>query len=93
MPGKIWIIALVLVSLVSVAPLTRSALAVAHNDRVHYVGHLVGTQVLSLCPCTASLAHAQYIKGMYHARTPRQAELLSLRPMQLISRTVRRVVA
>lgn len=79
--------------LVSFAPLTRSALVVVHNDRVHYVGHLVATQVLSLCPCTQGLAQTQYVKGMYHAHTPRQAEMLSLRPKQLISRAVRRAVA
>jgi hypothetical protein len=66
---------------------------VAHNDRVHYVGHLMGTQVFSLCPCTQGLAQTQYVKGMYHAHTVRQVELLSLRPRQLISRAVQRVVA
>ncbi len=91
-----WIAALSLVALLAVLALpgaTRTALGVAHDDRVHYVAHLVGTQFFSLCPCTANFAQTQYVKGMYHARTPRQAQLLSLRPNQLIGRAVRRVVA
>jgi len=74
-------------------PATRVALDVAHNDRVHYVSHLVAGQVLSLCPCTANLAQSQLTKGMYHARTPRQVALLTDRPGTLVRSAVRRLVA
>jgi hypothetical protein len=64
--------------------LADTALGVAHNDRVHYVGHLVAGRLLSLCACTQQAAQAQYARGMYHARTPRQAALLTTdRPTSL----------
>ena len=67
--------------------LAESALGAVHNDRVHYVGHLVAGRLFSLCPCTQQLAETQYLKGMYHARTPRQAALLTTgRPTSLDGR-------
>ena len=93
MIGKLGLAMLVTVFVVGLSPsLTRSALSVVHNDRVHYVGHLVAGQMLSLCPCTASLAQTQYAKGMYHAHTPRQVMLLSEPASALLSRAVHRVV-
>ena len=82
-----------LVAVLALPGATRLALGVAHNDRVHYVGHLVAGQLLSVCPCTASLAQTQYVKGMAHAHTPRQVALLSERPSHLVTRALRRVVA
>jgi len=94
---RAWCFAMLgLIALVAVIALpgsTRTALGVVKNDRVHFVAHLVGTQLFSLCPCTANLAQTQYVKGMYHARTTRQVELLSLSPKQLVSRAVRHIVA
>jgi hypothetical protein len=67
--------------------LTRVALQVGHDDQVHFVGHLVAGRVLSLCPCTASLAENQYARGLYHARTPHQRALLTTaRPTTLAQR-------
>ena len=94
MIAKVGLALVVMVLVVSFAPdAARSAVNVVHDDRVHYVGHLVAAQVFSLCPCTASLAQAQSVRGMYHAHTPRQVELLSEPPSALLSRAVRRVVA
>jgi len=70
-------------------PLRTFALQAAHADQVHYVGHLVAGRVLSLCPCTLQLAETQYAKGMYHARTTRQAALLTdARPTTLRARLI-----
>lgn len=64
-----------------------SALSLAHNDQVHYGGHLVAGRVLSLCPFTAQLAETQYLRGTYHARTPAQLALLtSQRPQSMRAR-------
>jgi hypothetical protein len=64
--------------------LADTALVIAHNDRVHYVGHLVAGRVFSLCPCTLQIADTQYLRGMYHARTPQQAAWLTTdRPASL----------
>lgn len=58
-------------------PLRTFALQVAHDDQVHYVGHLFAGRVLSLSPYTVHLAEDQYSRGLYHARTPRQVALLT----------------
>ena len=64
--------------------LQELGLQVAHDDQVHYGVHLLAGRLLSLCPCTAQHAQAQYARGMYHARTPLQAALLtSQRPTSL----------
>jgi hypothetical protein len=64
--------------------LADGALTVVHNDQLHYGGHLVAGRILSLCPCTAQLAQNQYVRGMYHARTPHQEALLTTaRPTSL----------
>ena len=63
---------------------TDATLSLVHNDQVHYGGHLIAGRILSLCPCTTHLAETQYVKGMYHARTPHQVALLtSLRPTSM----------
>jgi hypothetical protein len=92
------------VALLTVAPrLVTFALQVAHDDQVHYAGHLLAGRALSLCPCTLQLAETQYAKGMYHARTSREAALLThARPTtwqahlieapQLIAAALRRLV-
>jgi hypothetical protein len=74
--------------LAAVAPsLTRVALQVGHDDQVHYVVHLFAGRMLSLCPCTASMADHQYARGMYHAHTPQQKALLTTaRPTNLHDR-------
>ena len=61
----------------AVPRLTATALSIAHDDQVHYGGHLLAGRILALCPCTAQLAETQYARGMYHARTPRQLALLT----------------
>jgi len=53
------------------------AMRVAHDDQVHYGGHLVAGRLLSLWPGAADLAENQYARGLYHARTPRQTALLT----------------
>jgi len=53
------------------------AVRVARTDEVHYGGHLVAGRLLSLWPGGAELAENQYARGLYHARTPRQAALLT----------------
>src|SRR5438105_15569050 len=66
---------------------TDATLSLLHNDQVHYGGHLIAGRILSLCPCTTHLAETQYVKGMYHARTPHQVPLLaSLRPTSMRAR-------
>jgi hypothetical protein len=51
------------------------------NDQLHYGVHLMLGRALGLCPCTRSLAAAQYSKATWHARTPRQMALVtSARP-------------
>ncbi len=50
---------------------------VARSDEVHYGGHLVAGRLLSLWPGGADLAENQYARGLYHARTPQQAALLT----------------
>jgi hypothetical protein len=78
---------------IALAPrLTDAALTVAHNDRVHYVTHLVAGQAFSLCPCTQALAQTQITKGLYHARTPRQVKLLTTSPRHVVRAAVRRLV-
>jgi hypothetical protein len=63
------------------------ALSLAHNDQVHYGGHLVAGRILSLCPCTTGLAETQYIRGTYHAHTPTQLALLTTqRPQTMRAR-------
>jgi hypothetical protein len=65
-------------AMLTVAPRLRSvALQVAHDDQLHYAGHLLAGRVLSLCPCTVQLAEMHYAKGMFHARTPREEALLT----------------
>src|ERR1051325_4995155 len=72
------VIAVVAVVLLCATPwVANGALSVAHDDQVHYGGHLLAGRIFSLCPCTAELAETQLIKAMYHARTPRQAALLT----------------
>ncbi|MBV8720177.1 MAG: hypothetical protein JOZ65_34345 [Chloroflexi bacterium] len=67
--------------------LASNALSLAHDDQVHYGGHLVAGRILSMCPCTAQLAEAQYVRGTYHARTPTQLALLtSQRPRSMRAR-------
>src|SRR5216684_1605385 len=53
------------------------AVRVARTDEVHYGGHLVAGRLLSLWPGGADMAENQYARGLYHARTPRQAALLT----------------
>ena|SRR5437870_1595421 len=53
------------------------AVRVARTDQVHYGGHLVAGRLLSLWPGAAEMAENQYARGLYHARTPRQAALLT----------------
>jgi hypothetical protein len=53
------------------------ALRVARTDEVHYGGHLVAGRLFSLWPGGADMAEEQYTRGLYHARTPRQAALLT----------------
>jgi hypothetical protein len=53
------------------------AVRMAHTDQVHYGGHLLAGRLLSLWPGTAELAENQYARGLYHARTPAQAALLT----------------
>jgi hypothetical protein len=66
---------------------TSSVVQLAHNDRVHYGGHLLAGRLFSLSPWTAQLAETQYAKGLYHARTPRQVALLTTtRPADLRAR-------
>jgi hypothetical protein len=66
------------ITLVSLLPLVRDvALQAAHDDQVHYAGHLFAGRLLSLCPCGAQLAEVQYARAMYHAHTPRQRALLT----------------
>jgi hypothetical protein len=95
--GRNTLVALAFVSLVGLALLspqfTRAAIDVVHNDRLHYVTHLVAGQALSLCPCTQSMAQTQLARGMYHAHTPRQVALLSKDPSQLLQGAVRYFVA
>jgi hypothetical protein len=75
---RLLLIGLAVAGLVWVTPsLASGALSLAHNDQVHYGGHLVAGRLLSLCPCTARLAETQYIRGTYHARTPKQLALLT----------------
>ena len=89
--SKATLVAVGLVAVLGIAALgpdlTRVALQVGHDDQVHYVGHLLAGRVLSLCPCTATLAEHQYARGMYHARTPREKALLTTaRPSTLRER-------
>jgi hypothetical protein len=64
--------------------LAGGALSLAHDNQVHYVGHLLAGRLFSLCPCTTRLADDQYARGLYHAETPRQEALLtSQRPTSL----------
>jgi hypothetical protein len=81
-------IGLVSAGLLWVAPrVASSALSLAHNDQVHYGGHLLAGRLLSLCPCTAQLAETQYLRGTPHARTPMQLALLtSQRPQSMRAR-------
>ena len=85
---RLTLIALATVGLVWATPrFAGAAVGVARNDAVHYGGHLLAGRILSLCPCTMQLAETQYVKGMYHARSPRQAALLtSQRPTSLRGR-------
>jgi hypothetical protein len=53
------------------------AVRVARTDEVHYGGHLVAGRLLSLWPGGADMAENQYARGLYHARTPQQAALLT----------------
>src|SRR4051812_15947096 len=79
--SKVIVAALGLIAVLGVAAFTtglsRAALQIGHDDRVHYVGHLLAGRLLSLCPCGAPLAERQYARGMYHAHTPRQKALLT----------------
>jgi hypothetical protein len=62
-------------------------LSLAHNNKVHYGVHLLAGRVFSLCPCTTSFADEQYARGLYHATTSRQADLLtSARPTSMRAR-------
>jgi hypothetical protein len=82
---RLALVALVVTGVVFATPrLTDAALSVAHDDQVHYGGHLLAGRLFSLCPCTTRLADEQYARGMYHARTPTQLALLtSLRPTSM----------
>lgn len=53
------------------------AVRVARTDEVHYGGHLIAGRLFGLWPGGAELAENQYVKGLYHARTPRQKALLT----------------
>lgn len=67
--------------------LAATAVSLAHNDQLHYGGHLVAGRILALSPYTSQLAETQYARGMYHARTPRQVALLTTdRPTSLRAR-------
>ncbi len=75
---RLLLIGLAVAVLLSVTPsVAAAALSLAHNDQVHYGGHLIAGRFLSLCPCTARLAETQYVRGTYHARTPKQLALLT----------------
>jgi hypothetical protein len=85
---RITLVALAAFGLVWATPrFADGAIGLARNNDVHYVGHLLAGRIFSLCPCTLRLAETHYVKGMYHARTPRQAALLtSQRPTSLRAR-------
>src|SRR4051794_30528561 len=53
------------------------AVRVTRTDEVHYGGHLVAGRLFSLWPGGAEMAENQYARGLYHARTPHQAALLT----------------
>jgi hypothetical protein len=76
---RLALVALVATGFVALATprLAQATLNVAHDDQVHYVGHLVAGRLFSLCTCTLRLADEQYTRGLYHARTPRQVALLT----------------
>ena len=76
---KLGLLCLALVSCVVVFGPRAQALTMQliHNDQLHYGSHLIAGRILSLCPCTDQLAETQYVKGMYHARTPLQIALLT----------------
>lgn len=85
---RLLLVGLIAIALAWATPrLVAGALTLAHDDQLHYGGHLIAGRILSLCPCTAQLAEVQYFKGMSHARTPRQAALLTTqRPSSMRSR-------
>jgi hypothetical protein len=76
---RLALVALVATGFVALATprLAQATLDIAHDDQVHYVGHLVAGRLFSLCPCTLRLADEQYTRGLYHARTPKQVALLT----------------
>ena len=55
----------------------RVAQAADRGDRLHYVVHLVLGRVLDQCTCTVSLANDQSRRAVAHARTGRQAALVT----------------
>jgi hypothetical protein len=74
---KIALLATCLLAVGFFASGTDVLLNIAHNDQVHFGGHLLAGRVLSLCPCTAELAETQYVRALPHARTPLQVALLT----------------
>ncbi len=78
---KTGLVGLVLVGAIALGGLAPQiwglALRVARTDEVHYGGHLVAGRIFSLWPGGTDLAEEQYTRGLYHARTPRQAALLT----------------
>jgi hypothetical protein len=85
---RLTLVGLIAVGLLWATPrLASGAVTLAHDDQVHYAGHLVAGRILSLWPATARLAEVQYSRGMYHARTPREVALLtSERPTSIRGR-------
>ena len=79
------LVALAATGLLVAAPrLAGGAQSLAHDNQVHYIGHLLAGRLFSLCPYTSRLAEDQYARGLYHATTPRQKALLtSQRPTTL----------